>query len=114
MVNRKGFGRKRSGPGIFLEGLRKTRKIIRINDVPTEIKTKHLHNTNIKRYHYANPLSNLLKLAAGVREIYTAWKYTNVSNGDIDLNVKILSNGCIMALWNFGIQAKRTLFYIYI
>jgi hypothetical protein len=44
MVNWKGFGRKRLWPnrGIYLKGLRKMMKNLRVLDVAAEIQTEHL------------------------------------------------------------------------
>jgi hypothetical protein len=71
MMNCKGFRRKGSWKGIFFERLREITKILRIDEVQTEIRTKHLPNTNHpERYSCVRPLNELLELTANIPEVY--------------------------------------------
>jgi hypothetical protein len=61
-MNFKGFGRKRSWPGISLEGLMNyTKTSGRITVVPEEIRTQHLPYASLEHYHQTKPLCNNTK-----------------------------------------------------
>jgi hypothetical protein len=61
-MNWKEFGRKRSGPNretalefSCRDCLKPPKTLIRISDVPAEIRTEHLSNTSHERYRQAYP-----------------------------------------------------------
>ena len=64
-------------PGIFLEGLRKTTISIKIADVPSETRSRHLPNTSLDCYCYANLFGELLKFVKS-RMCGATWRWNHV------------------------------------
>jgi hypothetical protein len=46
--------------GIFLEGLKKSTKILRISGVTVEIRSQHIMNTSLELYRYTSLVGDLL------------------------------------------------------